>query len=59
MTDEQLHAAAKHLDMEGGFASAIADAYFAADSTNRRILTDAFGSLFKRAYAKWVSAEVK
>jgi hypothetical protein len=40
--------------MEGSFASAIADAYFVADGTNRRILTDAFGFLFERAYAKWV-----
>lgn len=59
MTDEQLHAAAKHLHMEGGFASAIADAYFVADGTNRRILTDAFGFLFERAYAKWVADELK
>lgn len=59
MTDEQLHTAAFHLNMEGSFASAIADAYFLADSTNRRILTDAFGFLFERAYAKWVSEEVK
>ena len=59
MTDEQLHAAAFHLNMEGGFASAIADAYFLADSTNRRILTDAFGFLFERAYAKWVPEALK
>jgi hypothetical protein len=59
MTDEQLHTAAKHLHMEGSFASAIADAYFVADGTNRRILTDAFGFLFERAYAKWVADEVK
>jgi hypothetical protein len=45
--------------MEGGFASAIGEAYFRADSTNRRILTDAFGFLFERAYAKWVSEELK
>jgi hypothetical protein len=54
MSDKQLFAAAKHLHKEGNFASAIADAYFVADSTNRRILTDAFGFLFERAYAKWV-----
>ena len=54
MTDEQLHTAAKHLHMEGSFADAIGEAYFRADSTNRRILTDAFGFLFERAYTKWV-----
>jgi hypothetical protein len=54
MNDKQLDAAAKHLHMEGSFASAIADAYFVADGTNRRILTDAFGFLFERAYTKWV-----
>ena len=59
MTDEQLHTAAFHLNMEGSFASAIADAYFLADSTNRRILTDAFGFLFERAYAKWVPEALK
>jgi hypothetical protein len=59
MTDEQLHLAAKHLHMEGSFADAIGEAYFHADGTNRRILTDAFGFLFERAYAKWVSEELK
>lgn len=59
MTDKQLFAAAHYLDREGSFASAIGEAYFRADSTNRRILTDAFGFLFERAYAKWVSEEVK
>ena len=59
MTDEQLDAAAHQLPREGSFAGAIGEAYFSADSTNRRILVDAFWFLFERAYAKWVSAEVK
>ena len=59
MNDKQLDEAAKHLHMEGSFADAIGEAYFHADGTNRRILTDAFGFLFERAYAKWVSEELK
>lgn len=33
----------------GGFAAAIADAYFRADPTNRATLTAAFADLFDRA----------
>jgi hypothetical protein len=45
----ELHAAAHQMDKTGGgFASAIANAYFRADSTNKAILLDAFGDLFEK-----------
>ena len=48
-TPEQLHAAAHEMDrIGGGFASAIANAYFRADLHNRRKLLDAFGDLFEK-----------
>lgn len=47
MTDDQLHAAAHEMDRTGGgFASAIATAYFRADSTNKAKLLLTFGDLF-------------
>jgi len=54
MTHEQLQEAADYLETkEGGFANAIALAYYRADSDNQRKLVEAFGDLFERAYAKW------
>lgn len=49
MTDDQLMAAAHEMDrIGGGFASAIATAYFRADSTNKAKLLLTFGDLFSR-----------
>jgi hypothetical protein len=49
MTDDQLMAAAHEMDRTGGgFASAIATAYFRADSTNKAKLLLTFGDLFSR-----------
>lgn len=49
MTDDQLMAAAHNMDrIGGGFASAIATAYFRADSTNKAKLLLTFGDLFSR-----------
>jgi hypothetical protein len=54
MTDAQIHEAAHYLETsEGGFANAIALAYYRADRDNQRKLVEAFGDLFERAYAKW------
>lgn len=54
MTHEQLHEAANYLETrEGGFANAIALAYYRADSNNQRKLVETFRNLFERAYAKW------
>lgn len=54
MTHEQLQEAADYLETkEGGFANAIALAYYRADGDNQRKLVAAFGDLFERAYAKW------
>ena len=54
MTDAQLHEAAGYLETRmGGFANAIALAYYRADSGNQRKLVEAFADLFERAYAKW------
>lgn len=49
MTDDQLMAAAHEMDrIGGGFASAIATAYFRADSDNKARLLLTFGDLFSR-----------
>ena len=58
MTHEQLQEAADYLETrEGGFAKAIALAYYRADGDNQRKLVEAFGDLFERAYAKWHKGE--
>ena len=49
MTEAQLFKAAKLLPYFGSFATAISDAYFAADSHNRTTLVQAFRGLFERA----------
>ena len=49
MSEDELLIAAHRMEREGGgFASAIALAYFRADSTNKVRLVDAFGHLFER-----------
>ena len=49
MTDDQLNAAAHNMDrIGGGFASAIATAYFRADRDNKAKLLLTFGDLFSR-----------
>ena len=49
MTDDQLHDAAHNMArVGGGFANAIATAYFRADSTNKAKLLLTFGDLFSR-----------
>ena len=49
MTESQLFKAAHRMEREGGgFASAIALAFFRADSTNQVLLIDAFADLFER-----------
>ena len=47
MTEGELYEAAYEMDrIGGGFASAIADAFYRADATNRKRLLYAFGDLF-------------
>ena len=58
MTDAQIREAAGYLETrEGGFANAIALAYYRADSENQRRLVEEFKNLFERAYAKWHKEE--
>lgn len=53
MTDSELHKAAHRMEaMGGGFATAIATAYFRADPDNKERLIKAFDFLFER-YAQW------
>jgi hypothetical protein len=52
------HRAAQVMEQRGGgFANAIAQAYYKADSTNARILREAFADLFETHYAKWSHEE--
>jgi hypothetical protein len=37
----------------GGFASALAQAYYRADNTNAQILRHAFADLFETYYEQW------
>ena len=46
--DAYLHAAHRMEQQGGGFAAAIADAYFRADSKNAAILRSAFVDLFAK-----------
>jgi hypothetical protein len=49
MSESELFQAAHRMQDEGGgFASAIALAFFRADSTNQVLLVNAFGHLFER-----------
>ena len=52
----QGHRAAQMMEKEGGhFASALAKAYYHADSTNAQRLRCAFHELFEDYYARWVA----
>ena len=53
LTEEELCRAAHMMKREGGhFAAALAEAFFTADSTNKRILINAFGHIFERFVKK-------
>lgn len=55
MSDQELHRAAQNMERYGGgFATAIAKAFYVADTGNRRLLLGAFGHLFEEyASARW------
>jgi hypothetical protein len=55
MSDQELHRAAQNMERYGGgFATAIAKAFYVADTDNRRLLLGAFGHLFEDyASARW------
>ena len=58
LTYDQLHKAAQRMERIGGhFASAIAQAFFHADSDNAKRLVDAFGHLFVK-FHDWPSEEL-
>jgi hypothetical protein len=50
--DQQIHAAKTMFAYGGGFAGALSEAFFKADSTNREKLLVAFDELFMR-YHRW------
>jgi hypothetical protein len=47
--------AMSYLPREGGFATALAEAYLRADLSNQRKIEGAFGDLFTNAYRKWAT----
>jgi hypothetical protein len=53
--DELQKIAMSYLPREGGFASALADAYLIADLSNQRRIEGAFGDMFVTAYRKWAT----
>ena len=55
MSDQELYRAAQNMERYGGgFATAIARAFYVADTGNRRLLLGAFGHLFEEyASARW------
>ena len=54
LTKDQLRETAiDYLPREGGFATALAEAYLRADADNQRRIEGAFMDLFERAYRKW------
>ena len=49
LTEAELYRAAHMMKREGGhFTAAIAEAFFVADATNKRILVNAFGHIFEK-----------
>ena len=51
---EQGHRAAQVMEQRGGgFANALAQAYYRADNTNAKILRTAFADLFETSYEQW------
>ena len=52
---ELQESAVRYLPREGGFASALADAYLIADLSNQRKIEGAFGDLFVTAWRKWAT----
>ena len=49
LTDSQLYKAAHNMESYGGsFAASIAQAFFHADTDNRKRLLSAFGDMFER-----------
>lgn len=58
LTYEQGHKAARLMErIGGGFASAIAQAFYKADSHNARILLEAYEDMFLRHYDMAVERE--
>ena len=53
--DELQKIAMSYLPREGGFATALAEAYLRADLANQRKIEGAFGELFTTAYRKWAT----
>ena len=53
--DELQEIAMSYLPREGGFATALAEAYLMADLSNQRKIEGAFGDLFTNAYRKWAT----
>jgi len=54
LTKDQLRTTAiDYLPREGGFATALADAYLRADADNKAKIESVFLDLFERAYRKW------
>ena len=54
LTKDQLRATAiDYLPREGGFATALAEAYLRADADNKAKIESVFLDLFERAYRKW------
>lgn len=53
MSPEQVEVAMRHMyeGGEGGFAAKLADAWFVADSFNRRRIEEAFKLLIERSYS--------
>jgi hypothetical protein len=53
--DELQEIAMSYLPREGGFATALAEAYLMADLSNQRKIEGAFGDLFVTAWRKWAT----
>ena len=54
LTKDQLRETAiDYLPREGGFATALAEAYLRADADNKAKIESVFLDLFERAFAKW------
>lgn len=57
MTDDDYIHACWHMPVHGGFAAAIAAAYFVADKDNKRKLREGFHDLFLKGFESYQHAK--
>jgi hypothetical protein len=55
LSKEQIEETVTFLYIEGSFATKLQEAWYAADSDNKRRIETAFADLFETTYRKWAA----